>query len=184
MIKKVKKIDKKELANKKTLLETDKDVESTIDKKKNQYYDTLWSGIVFEKKEQKEGGFKLLAKLPSGKFIFLDKGENKNQIKIDVPYICLIYEPVNSKTGKEMSVAFAKVVCEESIPKILVHPEGAVYLIYKNNKGEFKKEMIASKTYAFRITEAVKKMESLGFEDVRIIFMKNKAKEAKKVNSE
>lgn len=184
MIKKVKKVSEKEAVDKKTGLASKEQVKKTISQKRNQYYDTLWTGIVFEYKEQNEGGKKLIAKMPSGKYIMLDKGEDSDLVKAGIPYVCLLYEPTNEKTGKEMSVAFAKVVCEESIPKILIHPEGSVYMIYKDDKGNFKKKMIANKTFNFRIIEAIKEFEKLGFEEARIVYMANKMKKANKVKEE
>lgn len=164
MICAVRKISDKEAMDKKSGLESKKQVKDTIKDKKNQYFNTLWSGIVFESKEQKEGGKKLIAELPSGKYCFLDKGENEDKVKSGIPYVCLIYEPVDDDTGKELSAAFAKVVCEESIPKIIIHSEGSVYLIYKDNKDRFNKKMIANKSFGYRIVEAIRELENLGFE--------------------
>jgi hypothetical protein len=180
MIRKVRKINEKEAIEKKSGLVSKKEVKHKIENKKNQYYDTLWTGITFDYKEQNEGGKKLIAKLPSGKYVFLDKGENTELIKPGIPYICLIYEPVNDKTGKEMSASFAKIVCPESVPKIIVNPDGMIYMIYRDDKGNFKKEMIVNKSYSFRIVEAFRKFENQGIEEARIIFAKNKMKERKK----
>jgi len=176
MKRKTKKIDVDEAVKiKGELGTTRKTIMKRVANKEDKWFCDLWKGIVFGYREQKGGGKKLMARLPSGKYVFPDKSENKKSIKPDTPYICLIYEPLDDD-GNKANAAFARIICEEYMPKITVTPKGIVWMVWKNDKGETEKRMTVQKSKNYRIAEAYNRFEEMGYEEIRIICVKNKNK--------
>jgi hypothetical protein len=149
--------------------------EKILDKESGERFSDLRSGIVFSWKMQDNNTKKLMSRLPNGKVLFLDWSENEEEIKIDVPYICVVYEPESNPDGTPAKQAYARVICPEYQPKIVVKPNGIIYMIWKDQKGDTRRTMPGpSKSPEHRIISAVKEMEKKGYEDVRLIFTKNK----------
>ena len=144
--------------------------------KGDERFSDLWSCIIFSWKEQPGGKKKIMSRLPNGKILFLDWSENEDEIKIDSPYICVVYEPETNPDGTLARQAYARIICEEYMPKITVHKDGVVHMIWKDQKGNTRHTMPGIKYNSFgeRLTDAVKQMENKGFEEVRLVFLKNK----------
>lgn len=149
--------------------------EKILEKENGERFSDLRSGIVFSWKKQENGTKKLMSRLPNGKVLFLDWSENEEEVKIDIPYICVVYEPDVNPDGTPAKQAYARVICPEYIPKIVKKPNGIVYMIWKDQKGKTRRTMPGpSRDADHRVVEAVKEMEKKGFEEVRIIYTKNK----------
>jgi len=127
--------------------------------------------LVFGWVPQPDGSKKLMSKLPNGKVVFVDRKE-KVEVKPGRPYICLVYERERE--------AFAKVLCEEEMPVVWVLPNKLVTFRYrKGNK--FHVIMTKGQTYPERMMEALKRLESEGFPEVKIIFRENERRLAHNV---
>ena len=116
-----------------------------------------------------------MSRLPNGKILFLDWSETEDEIKIDSPYICVVYEPETNPDGTQARQAYARIICEEYMPKITIHKDGVVHMIWKDQKGNTRHTMAGPcNSFEGRLMEAVKQMENRGYEEVRLIFLKNK----------
>lgn len=146
-----------------------------ISSKGNGRFSDLWSGIIFSWKEQPGGKKKLMSRLPNGKILFLDWSENDEEIKIDSPYICVVYEPETNPDGTQARQAYARVICKEYMPKITIHKDDVVHIIWKDQKGVTRHTMPGiHNSFEDRLMDAVKQMEKKGYEEIRMIFLKNK----------
>ena len=85
--------------------------------------------------ENKEG--KLIGRLPNGKFVLLNKNEDSKNIMAGLPYVCILrhFE----------KVAFAKVIAQVFIPKVIFSKLGII-LVYKDENGS-KREKIKNIDY-------------------------------------
>lgn len=144
--------------------------EKRIEEKQDDLFTDLRS-LIFQWKEQDDEEKKIMSRLPNGKVVFLDRSDDPEDVKTDTPYICAVYERERE--------AFAKIVCEEYRPKIYVLPSHLVRVVYRDQKGNTKKEMPGPqyKNYEERIVYCIKKCESLGFPEVTIVFRGNRRRE-------
>lgn len=119
--------------------------------------------------DQPDGSKKLMSRLPNGKIVFLDKSDDPSKVRTDISYICAVYE--------RDKVAFAKIICEEYIPKINVLPNRMVSTVWRDEKGRARKKMHGPfPSYEERILDAIKMFENLGFPEALIVFLKNRRK--------
>ena len=143
--------------------------------KEDERFCDLWSCIIFTWKIQPNGKNKLMSRLPNGKILFLDWSENDEEIKIDSPYICVVYEPETNPDGSQARQAYARIICEEYMPKITINKGGVVHMVWKDQKGNTRHTMPGiHNSFEERLMDAVKQMESKGYEEVRLVFLKNK----------
>lgn len=143
--------------------------------KEDERFCDLWSCIIFSWKEQPNNKKKLMSRLPNGKVLFLDWSENDEEIKIDSPYICVVYEPELNPDGSQARQAYARVICEEYMPKITIRKDRVVHMIWKDQKGATRHTMPAPRnSFEERVVDAVKQMENKGYEECRLVFLKNK----------
>jgi len=127
--------------------------------------------LVFGWVDQPDGSKKLMTHLPNGKVCFPDRSVKLQEILPEVPYICLVHERERE--------AFAKIICEEYMPKIYVLPNKLVTMRWKeHNKIRWK--MPHEKTYEHRILSAIKEFERMGVPYVFIVFRENEAKQKEK----
>jgi hypothetical protein len=145
---------------------SDEDFENLVTGKQDDLFSDLRS-LIFVWKEQKEGDKKLTSRLPNGKIVFLDRSDVPEETKINVPYICAVYE-----RDRE---AFAKIICEEYRPIIYVLPSHLVNFVYKDQKGKTQVTMPGPqyKSYAEKIMFCVNESEKLGFPEISIRFRGN-----------
>lgn len=176
MKRKIKKINIDKAVELKGELGTSKEkLAERIYTKGDERFSDLWSCIVFSWKEQSKGKKKLMSRLPNGKILFLDWSEEEEEIKIDTPYICVIYEPEVNPDNTPAKQAYARVICEEYMPKITIHKDGTVHMIWKDQKGETRHTMPGPyNSFEERLMDAVKQMEKKGYEEIRVVFLANK----------
>ena len=119
--------------------------------------------------EQPDGSKKLMSRLPNGKIVFLDKSEDPTKVRTDISYICAVYE--------REKVAFAKIICEEYIPRINILTNRMVSTVWRDEKGRARRKMHGPfPTFEERIIDAIKTFEDLGFSEALITFLKNRRK--------
>jgi len=126
--------------------------------------------LIFGKKEQpsKDGGepeFKIMSSLPDGRVVFIDRSQDDDTIKLEEPYLCLVY--------KKDRTAFAKILFPEYQPHIYVPPSRLPALVWRDAKGRVQRRIAMGSSYEERIVYAVKEMEKMGFEHVKLVFRKN-----------
>ena len=146
---------------------SDEEFESIVEGKQDELFTDLRS-LMFQWKEQENGENKLMSRLPNGKVVFLDRSDDPDTINTDTPYICAVYERERE--------AFAKIVCEEYRPKIYVLPSHLVRIVYRDSKGNTRKEMPGPQynSYEQKMMYCIKKCEELGFPEINIIFRGNR----------
>ena len=110
--------------------------------------------------------FKLMSMLPNGKVIFPDRSEDIEGIIPEDPYICLVYERERE--------AFAKILFPEYQPKIYIPPSRIPAMVWRDKSGKVRRKLPHGNSYEDRIMQAIKEMEGLGFDSIKIIFRKNK----------
>ena len=137
---------------------------SDIASKQDNLFSDIMS-VVFGWKIQEDGGKKLVSKLPNGKIIFPDRSEQKEKVEPGVPYICLVYERERE--------AFAKICSEEYQPKIFVPSSRMLTMVWRDKSGKIHRKVPVEDTYEDRIVYAMKEMEKMGFQSVRVVFRKN-----------
>lgn len=156
---------------------SDDKFEEEISDKQNEFFTQLHNGIVFSWEKQPKGENKLMGRLPNGKIVFLDRSENSEKVKEGIPYICLIYEP-DELNGKPGRVAFAKIVSEEYVPRIIVQPSNMVSVIYRKDNGEVRRKLISDcNNFPERIVVAVKELKEQGFPEATIKFIDNERRD-------
>jgi len=135
-----------------------------VAKKQDDRFKDLKRNIVFEKVKQEDGSFKLMGRLSDGVILFPDWKEDESKIIPGIPYICLVYRPIDEETGRKKPVAFAKIICEENIPKLFLGFNDIVQPVWRDKKGKFRAEPI-------RVTDADIEMfkKSLNLYHVRIL---------------
>ena len=143
----------------------DDEFETIIKEKQDEFFTDLRS-LIFSWKEQPDGSKKIMSRLPNGKIVFLDRSDSPEEIKIDTPYICAVYERERE--------AFAKVICEEYEPKIYVLSSDAVSMVWKDEKGDTRRKMPGGyNSFEERMMYAVKFFRTKGFPEVKIVFREN-----------
>ena len=148
---------------------TDEEFEKLVAEKEDELFTQLRSGIVFHWQEQENGPPKLMSKLPNGKVVFPDRSEKLEEIKPFIPYICLIYERERE--------AFAKIICEEYEPKIIIHPNRNVTAVWKEKGNKVRRWLVGPlPSFEERVVAAIKRFEELGFTEARIKFVANERK--------
>ena len=102
--------------------------------------------------ENKEG--KLIGRLSNGKFVLLNKNEDSKNIMAGLPYICVLrhFE----------KVAFAKVITQVFIPKVIFSKMGII-LVYKDEKEGSKREKIKN------IDCLMERLKNLNLEKILVI---------------
>jgi hypothetical protein len=135
------------------------------DEKFNEIY-----SLVFGLKEQphKEGEkvkYKVMSSLPDGRVVFVDRSQNEEDIALEEPYICLVY-----KRAKE---AFAKVLFPQYQPHIYIPPNRLPVMVWRDKKGKIQRKRPIGKSYEERIISAIKEMEHMGFEHVKVVYRRN-----------
>lgn len=126
--------------------------------------------LVFGKKQQpgRDGGdpvFKIMSALPDGRIVFVDRSQDEEEIILEDPYICLVF--------KQDRVAFAKILFPEYQPHIYIPPNRLPAMVWRDDKGRVQRRMPVGNSYEERIVKAVKDMEKMGFEHVKVVFRKN-----------
>jgi len=117
--------------------------------------------------DQPDGSKKLMSRLPNGKVVFLDKSEDPSKVRVGVSYICAVYE--------REKVAFAKIICEEYIPKINILPSKMVSSVWRDGKGRVRRKMHGPfPTFEERLIDAIKMFDSIGTPEVLLVFVGNK----------
>ena len=107
---------------------------------------------------------KLMSMLPNGKVVFIDRSQEIEDIVPEDPYICLVYERERE--------AFAKILFPEYQPKIYIPPSRLPAMVWRDNHGNVKRKLAVGKSYEERIIYAIKEMEKLGFNYIKIVFRK------------
>jgi len=144
---------------------SDEEFEKIVAEKQDEQFKYLRS-LVFSWQEQEDGPPKFLSRLPNGKICFLDWSDDPNKVKENVPYICAVYERETD--------AFAKIICEEYQPKIVVFPSKMVNMIWKDEKGNTRHRMVGPyDSFEERIVDAVKSFMKLGVSEAQIQFIEN-----------
>jgi len=115
--------------------------------------------------KDEEPKFKLMSALPDGRVCFIDRSQDEEEIIPEDPYICLVF-----KRDRE---AFAKVLFPEYQPKIYVPPNRLPAMVWRDSKGKVHNKRPFGNSYEERIVSAIKEMEKMGFESVKIVFRKN-----------
>jgi len=113
----------------------------------------------------KEAEIKLMSLLPNGKIVFVDRSHDEKDIIPEDPYICLVYERPRE--------AFAKILFPEYQPKIYITPSRIPAMVWRDSKGRVNRKHPDGNSYEERIIAAIREMEMLGFESVKLVFRKN-----------
>jgi len=108
---------------------------------------------------------KLMSMLPNGKVVFIDRSQNIEEIIPEDPYICMVYERERE--------AFAKVLFPEYQPKIYIPPSRIPAMVWRDEKGNVRRKVPHENSYEERLIKAIKEMEGMGFESIKIVFRKN-----------
>ena len=142
--------------------------------------------LVFNWNEKQE---KYISHLPSNKVCFPHHHQDKG---IDIVpgrhYICMVYEPIDEKTGKPATYSFAKIISEVYEPFISVLEQDVVRYFWrgsgsdkvnvfpnppKGGVGSGKEQLALGKTLGERIANAVIAIRDMGYQSVRIKFVEN-----------
>ena len=142
-----------------------KDIEKSQDIRFKHIYSLIFGWKKQPEEKGKEPESKLMSMLPNGKVVFIDRSQIEEEIIPEDPYICLVYERPRE--------AFAKILFPEYQPKIYVPPSRLPAMVWRTEKGEMRRKLAIGNSYEERIIYAVKEMEKLGFESVKIVFRKN-----------
>jgi len=113
----------------------------------------------------KETETKLMSMLPNGKVVFVDRSQDVTDINIEDPYICMVYERERE--------AFAKILFPEYQPKIYIPPSRIPAMVWRDESGKTHRKLPHGNTYEERLIQALKEMEKLGFESIKVVFRKN-----------
>jgi len=113
----------------------------------------------------KEPESKLMSMLPNGKVVFIDRSQNIEEIIPEDPYICMVYE-----RDRE---AFAKILFPEYQPKIYIPPSRLPAEVWRDDKGKIHRKVPHGNSYEERLIKAIKEMEAMGFESIKIVFRHN-----------
>jgi len=140
-----------------------KKLENEILAKQDLLFKDIYS-IVFGWKLQEDKSRKLVSKMPNGKILFPDRTDS-TEIEPSTPYICLVYERERE--------AFAKIICQETQPKIFVPSSRVPHMVYREENGKMRRKAPHGNSYEERIVAAIKEMEKLGFPSIKIIFRSN-----------
>lgn len=108
---------------------------------------------------------KLMSMLPNGKVVFVDRSQEEEGVIPEDPYICLVYERPRE--------AFAKILFPEYQPKIHIPPSRIPAMVWRDKKGKVHRKLPHGNSYEERLISAIKEMEMLGFESIKIIYKKN-----------
>jgi len=144
-----------------------KELENSILEKQDGLFKDIMI-VTFGWRLQEDGTRKLVSRLPNGKFLFPDRSENIQDIEPGIPYVCLVYE--REREG------FAKIISEEYQPKIYVPTHRVPVMVWRDENGRIHRKAPLGKSYEMRIIAAIKEMEDMGFQSVRVIFRKNQAR--------
>ena len=127
---------------------------------------SLEFGLVDQHPEEGvKSDFKLMSMLPNGKVVFPDRTEDLDKIIPEDPYLCLVYERERE--------AFAKILFPEYQPKIYIPPSRIPAMVWRDEKGVVRRKLPHGNTYEERIIEAIKEMEKLGFDSIKVVFRRN-----------
>jgi len=151
-----------------------KELEEDITAKQENYqqFDQLMS-VIFGWKQQDDGSRKLVSKHPSGKIMFPDKSEDTREIEPGMAYLCLVYEPEFNKEGEKARETFAKIICEESVPKIYILNNRVVTYAFRDKNDKMNRGAIFGNTFEERIVNIIKKYEKEGLPSAKIIYRRN-----------
>jgi len=152
--------------------EAAKEFEDQVLQKQDGQFKDLYV-IVFGHKLQADGTKKLMGKLPSGKLCFVDKSEKLDAVEPGLPYICLVYDRKVDEEGKPGREAFAKIICEEYMPKIYIPQSRLPHMVWRDKSGTLKNKAPFGNTFEERIISAIKEMEKMGFPSVKVVFRIN-----------
>jgi hypothetical protein len=144
-----------------------KEIETTQtkDEKFCEIYPLMFGWKEQPKKEGEESKFKLMSSLPDGRVVFVDRSQDEKEVIPEDPYICLVY-----KRKKE---AFAKILFPQYQPHIYVPPNRLPAMVWRDEKGKVHNKRPFGNSFEDRMISAIKEMELMGFEHVKIIFRKN-----------
>ncbi len=110
---------------------------------------------------------KLMSMLPNGKVVFIDRSQDLTDINPEDPYICMVYERERE--------AFAKILFPEYQPKIYIPPSKIPAMVWRDKQGKIHRRLPHGNSYEERLIQAIKEMEKLGFESIKVVFRKTKS---------
>ena len=150
-------------SNKKKLLE---EIEKTQDDRFRDIRSLRFGWVKQPIEGSKETETKLMSMLPNGKVVFIDRSQDVSDIIPEDPYICMVYERERE--------AFAKVLFPEYQPKIYVPPSRIPAMVWRDTQGKIHRKLPHGNSFEDRLIKAIKEMEELGFESIKVVFRKNK----------
>lgn len=170
MCAKIEKIDADEAIKRKGEFGTDdaellKKIEKTQDDRFKDIYSLRFGWRKQPSEDNKEPEIKLISLLPNGKIVFVDRSHDEKEIIPEDPYICLVYERPRE--------AFAKILFPEYQPKIYIPPSRIPAMVWRDSKGRINRKHPEGNSYEERLVTAIREMEMLGFESVKLVFRKN-----------
>ena len=139
---------------------------------------------------EKQG--KYISHLPSNKVCFPHHHQDKGiEIIPGRHYMCMVYEPIDEKTGKPATFSFAKIICESYEPFVSVMDPAIVRYFWRgmssdnvnvfpnpvgSGVGGGKEQLALGKTLGERIANAVIALKDMGYPQIVIKFAGNQAK--------
>jgi hypothetical protein len=151
--------------------------------------------LVFTKRLQNDGTYKVLTTLGNNKICFPDQTEDVNSIELGKYYHCWVHEPKSTEEKPNLGrVAFARIICEVYIPKVFISENWIYTMVWRDNKGNTRRdpETVEQRVEMLKLTETEKKIEirpehkrlllallrlkETGTPSVEIVFQENRKK--------
>ena len=139
--------------------------EQAKDEKFSEIYSLVFGWRAQPHKEGEQVTYKLMSSLPDGRVVFIDRSQKEEDVIPEEPYICLVY-----KRPKE---AFAKILFPQYQPHIYIPPNRLPAMVWRDENGNIRNKRPHGKSYEERLISAIKEMEHMGFEHVKLVFRRN-----------